>query len=92
MLVNVLPDGTVECLHNEVMHEAFDCRARMRRASHVEWDNQDQAWCVKVIQTGEEWGGFKFRSEALAFEVELLEARMKHEPGSVDRLVSGRNQ
>ncbi len=86
MLLNILEDGTMEGLYSDDLdYEEFG-EATVERASNVE--PVDGGWGVHIIETGEDYGPFKKRKEALKFEVELLEGRMIETPGRVKELLS----
>ena len=73
----VSPEGQIYGLWSDMMAGCGD--ARIRRASHVEYDNALGCWMVTIIETkevlpGPYCGGFRTRKEALQAESDYFAA------------------
>ena len=66
-------DGTVCFVYDERLDLACLCRVEIRRASHVEPDEEGRWWADLSPVTGPVLGPFDRRSEALAAEATWLE-------------------
>jgi hypothetical protein len=66
--------GEVTSLWNDTINLLDLGEASVRRASHVEFDNERQGWVIFTPEwteiSGQPRGGFKVRGEALRFEEE----------------------
>src|SRR5262245_11536036 len=67
-------DGTIRCLYGEALDLAALGTPCIRRASHGEPDPDGQGWVDLAPVGGASLGPFERRSQALAAEVEWLEA------------------
>ena len=92
MLINIMPDGSMESLYSDdIDYEEFsDEEPTIERASNVEPLTNRRGWRVHIIETGEVYEAdprtgepFVKRKQALEFEVELLEGRMVSDPGYI---------
>lgn len=81
MFLNILPDGTIESLYTDEIDLQEIGNLSVKRASHVEFNSDKQAWFVTIVDTGEVFGPHKTRKAALKEEVEVLESRMESNPG-----------
>ena len=79
----VRPDGAVHCLYDEALDLAALGRISIRRASHVEPDEEGNWWADLAPCGGPRLGPFDLRSEALQAEQEWLEAWLQSGPGAV---------
>jgi hypothetical protein len=70
----VLPDGTVRAIYAEDIDLTKLGTALIRRASHVEPDSQGRWMADLSPVSGPVLGSFNLRSEALAAELDWLEA------------------
>lgn len=68
MQLIITPDGRVECLYSETLDLAALGPLAIRRASHVEPDDQGRWWADLGPSGGPVLGPFALRSEALAAE------------------------
>ncbi len=74
----VQPDGNIRCLYTDLIDLSALGTLHVNRASHVEFNDSDQTWSVRLADTGEVIGkGFKTRTEALEFEVNYLNNTLK---------------
>ena len=74
MILTVSPDGTVRAVYDETIDFAALGRLDIRRASHVEPDEEGRWWADLSPVGGPRLGPFGRRSEALRAEREWLEA------------------
>jgi hypothetical protein len=74
MILHCMPDGTVRCLYTEAIPLDAIGKLAIKRASHVEPDD-DGRWVAHIVD-GPTLGPFACRSAALAAEIEYLESRM----------------
>ena len=88
-IVVIAADGTLRAMYDDELTESLSMGTlRIRRASHVEFDNAVQAWFVDMRADALEGieafrvGPFPKRCEALAWEVAYLEARLAGKPDS----------
>ena len=65
--------GTVQGLYSEALDLASLGLLRIRRASHVEPDEQGRWWADLRVVGGPKLGSFLLRSQALDAEVQWLE-------------------
>lgn len=93
MIINILEDGTMEMLYNEELDlDEIGGNITSVRASNIE-PTTDGRWVVDFAEDeinqayGLEQRIFKKRSEALAFEVKVLESRMMESPGNGKKFV-----
>jgi hypothetical protein len=74
------PDGTVRYLHDDDTTQALKDlgSVRIKRASHVEWDDEAGKWWVDLGPTcrGEHAEGFVTREDALLFEQAWINSYM----------------
>jgi hypothetical protein len=82
-IVVIAADGTLRAMYNDELTESLSMGTlRIRRASHVEFDNAVQAWFVHMRADASEGieafrvGPFPKRCKALVWEVAYLEARL----------------
>jgi hypothetical protein len=73
MLLRIDPAGQIHCLYGEALDLASFGAVTIRRASHVEPDQDGQWWADLSPVQGPRLGPFVFRSNALAAEVAWLE-------------------
>ena len=65
--------GDVRCLYTEVIDLSQLGELHVERASHVEFDDENQTWTVRLPNNGKVIGtGFKSRRDAINHEVEHL--------------------
>lgn len=86
--VYLRPDGSFECVYSDVVDVSELGRVEIERASHVEFDNGLQCWVVEWtermdILRKEGKAYFEKRDEALAWEVEQINAVMAEGYGLV---------
>lgn len=74
MQILITPDGTLRCLYDETLDLTQLGPLHIRRASHVEPDDQGQWWADLAPVDGPRLGPFIHRSAALDAEREWLEA------------------
>jgi hypothetical protein len=75
MLVEILPDGSMQFLYNDSLRPLMEeGKATVTRASDVE-PNEEGKWTADLSRVGGPiLGPFEFREDALAAEVTWLEA------------------
>jgi len=78
MKVTIAPDGTLRFIYSDALRPLLDTgAARINRASHVE--PQGTTWTADLAPAGGPvLGPFTTRQEALAAEVEWLDAHLAH--------------
>lgn len=72
----VNPDGTVVAVYTDTIDLRVVGHVRAVRASTVEWDEGGQAWMARILSTGEVFGPFATRAEAVEAERAVLAARL----------------
>jgi hypothetical protein len=72
MLLRIDPQGNVTCLYGEALDLARLGKVSIRRASHVEPDEEGQWWADLAPAGGPRLGPFDKRSQALAAETGWL--------------------
>ena len=70
------PTGQVRCVYDEAIDLAQLGELSIRRASHVEPDDQGRWWADLAPVEGPKLGPFDRRSSALAAELAWLRARL----------------
>jgi len=70
------PDGRIEAVYTDAIDLVALGRARIRRASHVEPDEQAYWWAALAPCGVGRLGPFRSRSEALAAEASWLARRL----------------
>ena len=78
MILIVDPQGGIRCLYSEAVDLASLGSLSIRRASHVEPDDQGQWWADLAPMHGPKLGPFSTRSRALDAERIWLEAFLSH--------------
>jgi hypothetical protein len=73
--ITITPDGDVQCLAPDDLDLRDVGQLYVRRASHVEFDNERAVWYVQ-LPNGIELGTFATRAEALAHEITHLNAKI----------------
>jgi len=73
MLLVIDPRGTVRSLYGEMIDLAVLGPLSLRRASHVEPDDQGRWWADLRVVGGPKLGPFALRSTALTAECQWLE-------------------
>jgi hypothetical protein len=73
LILTVDPQGGVRCLYNEAVDLASLGAVSIRRASHVEPDDQGRWWADLSPMCGPRLGPFAIRSQALDAERLWLE-------------------
>lgn len=75
MLIEILPDGSMQFLYNDDLRPLMDeGKSKVTRASDVE-PNEEGKWTADLSRVGGPLlGPFEFREAALAAEVAWLEA------------------
>jgi hypothetical protein len=73
LILTVDPQGGVRCLYNEAVDLASLGAVSIRRASHVEPDDQGRWWADLAPMRGPRLGPFALRSHALDAERLWLE-------------------
>lgn len=81
--VTITKDGEVQCLAPDDLDLRDVGSLHVRRASHVEFDNDRQRWLV-TLPNGKEIGEFATRGEAIRFEVEYLNHKI--DDGSIEEV------
>ena len=76
MMLIVGPQGGVRCLYTEAVDLTSLGRLSIRRASHVEPDDQGQWWADLAPVHGPRLGPFAIRSTALEAEERWLEIHL----------------
>jgi hypothetical protein len=78
MTLHIRPDGAVDFIHSDDLQLALadQGRARIRRASHVEPDDDGRWWADLSPVAGPKLGPFSTRAAGLAAELEWLEQRL----------------
>ena len=79
----IAPDGVVRCLYGEDLDLKMLGQVRIRRASHVEVDEQGAWWADLSPVDGPVLGPFVNRSTALEAEVQWLSENWLTAPGSM---------
>jgi hypothetical protein len=72
MLLRIDPHGNVMCLYGEALDLTRLGKLSLRRASHVEPDEEGQWWADLAPAGGPRLGPFDKRSQALAAETDWL--------------------
>ena len=75
--------GTVRCVYSEAIDLAGLGQLRIRRASHVEPDEQGRWWADLSPVDGPRLGPFALRSQALTAEAKWLADRLLQPYGPV---------
>ena len=69
-------DGRVYGLYSDQVDLRALGRVRAERGSHVEWDDDAQAWYATIVGARERLGPFLVRSEAVTMERAVMAARL----------------
>lgn len=83
IIIRVHPDGVVGALHNDDLDFGALGKLHVRRASHVEFDEERQEW-VATLVNGEEVASSRYRASALTGEVEYLSRKI--EDGTIEEV------
>ena len=70
------PDGRVYGLYSDQVDLRALGHVRAERGSHVEWDDDAQAWYATIVASGERLGPFLQRTEAVSVERAVMTARL----------------
>lgn len=76
-VIRVRRDGSIVCLHDEKLELDRLGKRQVRRASHVEFDEDRQQWVARVAATGEEIHASASRQECLAAEAHFFNQRLR---------------
>jgi hypothetical protein len=77
MVLRVDPGGTVTCVYSEAFDLSCLGAVSIRRASHVEPDEQGLWWADLAPSNGPRLGPFTLRSEALHAEAVWLDEHLE---------------
>ncbi|GJL52821.1 MAG: hypothetical protein NPIRA01_40480 [Nitrospirales bacterium] len=64
--------GTITCPYTEEITLTAFGTLHVERASHIEWDTQEQAWTITLITGHRLPGLFPSRQDALTFESDYV--------------------
>jgi len=78
LILIVDPQGSIRCLYSEAVDLASLGSLSIRRASHVEPDDQGRWWADLAPMNGPKLGPYQTRSGALDAERIWLEAFLSH--------------
>src|SRR5581483_6261823 len=70
------PDGRVYGLYSDQVDLRALGHVRAERGSHVEWDDDAQAWYASILASRARLGPFLRRSDAVAIERAVMAARL----------------
>ena len=76
----IRPDGSVCCIYDETLDLSRLGKCSIRRASHVEPDEEGNWWADLAPSSGPQLGPFPLRSEALFAERHWLEQHLCNTP------------
>lgn len=90
MNLYIRPDGSAQCIYDEKLALERLGAIDIKRASHVEPDPRSPGkWYADLSPVGgPKVTGFSSRAEALAYEIEWLEAQMKQRSVKVTQVAS----
>lgn len=97
IVLNILPNGDIEGLHDDALidlQESFN-DVTIKRASNVEPDEHSSLWRVDFVHDEnkvDNESGFATRGEALQYEVGVLQRRMSVFPGEIRNKLKGNEE
>lgn len=69
--------GTITCPYTEQIPLTAFGALHVERASHIEWDDQAQAWTITLIKGSRLPDTFASRQDALDYEVTYVEEHLR---------------
>jgi hypothetical protein len=76
LVLEIKPDGEVRTLYSECLDFQALGTVSIRRASLVEWNNEQGCWAVTLPDGALLMTGFATRSTAVAWEIAFWERRL----------------
>lgn len=76
-VIRVRRDGSLVCLHDEDLNLEQLGSWQVRRASHVEFDEERQQWVARVAATGQEIHASSSRRECLEAEARFFNCQLQ---------------